>query len=165
MSGGQADGSYPRLNGDLLATGRYTNMIVSMVGRFVSHFNHATMSAMFECCDQKRITMTFEGNEAPDVSFMNGPPVEVVGMVQTEDKVTVCMQQCPVYNALISRLVAVLALIHVCTIPALAYLLFSPVLSTFVYLDVVFTVTVLCLSRAHNGYRLVNLQQDACCSA
>jgi len=78
----QPDGSYPRLNGALLASGKYSGMIVSLVGKF-----GAAVPEQFVCCDNATIQLDMQQAEIAHIP--QGTVVEIVGQVQSPNQVVV----------------------------------------------------------------------------
>ncbi|KAL7557379.1 hypothetical protein ACA910_019266 [Epithemia clementina (nom. ined.)] len=61
----QEDGGYPRLNGSMICSGQYNNMIVSLVGQFASAVPTGN-TVEFVCCDQGRATVILDQAELPE---------------------------------------------------------------------------------------------------
>ena len=82
----QPDGGYPRLNGSMMNSGQqYTNMIVSLVGRFNSP--PSGESIQFECCDQVSVTVSLEQGELPqDMASQPEMFYELIGQVDESNK-------------------------------------------------------------------------------
>lgn len=98
----QPDGVYPRVNAELLGTGEYQDMIVSVVGRFHStptQLLHRYMQdpssagVTFLCCDGKTIELMgeLEDDALPDTGTSNEMAVEIIGLAQSHNKVMVRM--------------------------------------------------------------------------
>jgi hypothetical protein len=104
----QPDGSYPRINGELLGTGAYDDMIVSMVGRFDTTRTNVTAPLIythFICCDNQGIELVTEYAAAlpPEVSVVAKDMVfELIGQVQPQLK-TLTVRS--VWNVDVDRLV------------------------------------------------------------
>ena len=102
----QADGSYPRINGELLGTGAYDDMIVSMVGRFdtTTRLNVASPITYthFICCDNQEIELVTEYATAlpPEVVTVAKEMVfELIGQVQANKLTVRCdsrHSKCPI---------------------------------------------------------------------
>lgn len=82
MAEPQADGAYPRLNAGMLASGKYTNMIVSLVGKFVTE-------SSFQCCDGVTVQLSRDHAELPAMDLSSGMVVEIVGQVSSPTLVAV----------------------------------------------------------------------------
>jgi hypothetical protein len=100
----QPDGSYPRLNGQLLQSGGYNEMIVSLVGTFdTTHVNPTLVSSIeklpytkFSCCDGCVIELNTEHATplSPEVmAVANGMVFELIGQVQGSSTLTVRFTQ------------------------------------------------------------------------
>jgi len=63
----------------MLATGQFTNMIVSMVGRFTETQPAGDGSVGFQTSDGGTIRLLVEQMELPLLDPSNGPPYEIVG--------------------------------------------------------------------------------------
>lgn len=85
MSAPQADGCYPRVDGRLLQSGKFSGMIVSLVGRFVP----SGQDVGFRCADNVQIRLSIEHTEYPTIDMQDGPVVEVVGQVMDGGEVAV----------------------------------------------------------------------------
>lgn len=90
----QPDGSYPRINGELMSNGTYDDMIVSMVGRFdTTRTNVSTplIYTNFICCDGQAIELLTEYAAAlpPDVMTVAAEMVfELIGQVPVQPQST-----------------------------------------------------------------------------
>jgi hypothetical protein len=86
----QPDGSYPRINGELMGTGAYEDMIVSMIGKFDTTHPDVTAAFIYNnfiCCDNKVIELVTEHAAAlpPEVmSVANEMVFELIGQVQSQ---------------------------------------------------------------------------------
>ena len=80
---GQPDGYYPRLNGEMMRSGKFVGSIVSMVG----HFDNS--DSAFRCCDgnvvQISTDMVAEMPETRDPKMA----VELVGQISSPDLLSV----------------------------------------------------------------------------
>jgi hypothetical protein len=96
----QPDGVYPRVNAELLGSGEYLDMIVSVVGRFhgtATQLLHRYMQdpssagVTFLCCDGKTIELMgeLEDDALPDMGVSNDLAVEIIGVAQSRNKVMV----------------------------------------------------------------------------
>ena len=77
----QPDGSYPRLNGAMLGSGKYNGKIVSLVGKFDASQKH------FECCD--KMTVELDTAQADGIQIIPGTIAEIVGLVQSPSNLMV----------------------------------------------------------------------------
>ena len=77
----QPDGSYPRLNGAMLGSGKYNGKIVSLVGKFDASQKH------FECCD--KMTVELDTAQADGMQIIPGTIAEIVGLVQSPSNLMV----------------------------------------------------------------------------
>ena len=86
----QPDGSYPRINGELMSTGAYDDMIVSMIGKFDTTRTNVTAAFIytnFICCDNKIIELVTEHAAPlpPEVmTVANEMVFELIGQVQSQ---------------------------------------------------------------------------------
>ena len=86
----QPEGSYPRINGELMGTGVYDDMIVSMIGRFDTTRTNVAAEFIytnFICCDHKVIELVTEHAAAlpPEVMTVAKEMVfELIGQVQAQ---------------------------------------------------------------------------------
>lgn len=86
----QPDGAYPRINGELMGTGAYEDMIVSMVGRFDTTRTNITAAFIytyFICCDNTVIELVTENASALPSEVMtlaNEMVFELIGQVQSQ---------------------------------------------------------------------------------
>jgi len=94
----QPDGSYPRLNGALLATNKYNNLIASLVGQF-----GGSGGDQFVCCDGATIQLDSSAAEIDHIP--HGTIVEIVGQVQGPTQVAV--RCCVVLLVVAERVVSV----------------------------------------------------------
>ncbi len=78
------DGYYPRINAELLRSGRFSGMIVSAVG-VVESFDGTT--ATLKCADNGMVRLTTELLD--DSSLEPRTSVEVIGLAASNDTVTV----------------------------------------------------------------------------
>jgi hypothetical protein len=83
----QPQGSYPRLNAKLLASGRYTNSIVSMVGHFQTGVN-PDGTVPFQASDGGIVAISTECVEMPLIG-PDSPPYEIIGQAMSPGNVTV----------------------------------------------------------------------------
>ena len=104
----QPDGSYPRLNAALLRSGKYSEMIVSLVGR-VKGSNGTQVS--FECADGEIVQVSTEHGEIPP-GLPADAVVEIVGQVLSPNDVAVS-QMCAFRRNSVFAL-AYLKWIHCC---------------------------------------------------
>jgi hypothetical protein len=81
----QEDGYYPRLNASHVASGRFANRIVSLVGT-VQSFDGSFVQ--FQCAD--RGTVTVNASEAAEpFAYPAGSMVELVGFCNADNTVSV----------------------------------------------------------------------------
>ena len=86
----QPDGSYPRINGELMSNGMYDEMIVSMIGRFDTTRTNVSAPLIytnFICCDGQVIELLTEYAAAlpPYVMTVATEMVfELIGTVQPQ---------------------------------------------------------------------------------
>jgi uncharacterized pyridoxal phosphate-containing UPF0001 family protein len=87
----QPDGSYPRINGELMSSGAYDDMIVSMIGKFDTSRTNVSIGAFtythFICCDNQVIELVTEHAAAlpPEVmTVANEMVFELIGQVQSQ---------------------------------------------------------------------------------
>jgi hypothetical protein len=93
----QPDGAYPRLNAAMVNSGRFTGMIVSLMGRFVtgSSPSSADGTVAFQCADQGVLQLSVEHAELPIMDNLmttatdDRPVFEVVGQVVDSNLVAV----------------------------------------------------------------------------
>jgi hypothetical protein len=95
----QPDGVYPRVNAELLGTGNFQDLIVSVVGRFRGaptqllhrYQTDPSVGVTFVCGDGNTIELTGELEEdaLPDVGTANDLAVEIIGLAQSPNKVVV----------------------------------------------------------------------------
>jgi hypothetical protein len=97
----QPDGAYPRLNAELLSSGNYTDMIVSLVGKFNTTGPQSqqqqqqpdplSLFSSFTCCDEQLIELSGEfAASLPDLDLVSGGMVvEIIGLAQSPTKVAV----------------------------------------------------------------------------
>lgn len=92
----QPDGSYPRVNSELIRTGNYDDMIVSVVGRFDVTNSTTTGSSLmyssFICSDDQPIELITEHAAAlsPEVmTVVNDMVFEIIGQAQQSSKLVV----------------------------------------------------------------------------
>ena len=78
----QVDGAYPRLNAEMVGSGKYTNMIVSLVGKFLNE-------SSFQCCDGGTVQLSRDHADLPAMDLSNGMVVEIVGQVSSPSLVAV----------------------------------------------------------------------------
>jgi len=77
---GQEDGYYPRLNGQMIESGKFNGLIVSVVGIVQSHNGS---SATIQCADKRTATIVVD----PEASLALGVPLEVVGFLPPDGPV------------------------------------------------------------------------------
>ena len=89
MAENQPDGSYPRLNGEMIHSGIYNDMIVSVIGHFID-----TNLCKFQCCDEQIIDVVCDTEtvQLPETIFnmiTNDRMVfEIIGMITSTESTT-----------------------------------------------------------------------------
>lgn len=81
----QPIGSYPRLNAAMLQSGKYENMIVSLVGKVVSPDDG--MGMKFQCADGGVVQLLTEHAQIPTLA--GDAIVEIVGQAMSSSDVMV----------------------------------------------------------------------------
>ena len=85
MSGGLPDGCFPRLNSEMVNSGKYDQMIASVVGRSVTFDGASALD--FECADGGKVRVTVDPST---FTFVPGKAMEIMGAVQEDCTVQVC---------------------------------------------------------------------------
>jgi DNA/RNA endonuclease YhcR with UshA esterase domain len=77
------DGAFPRVNAAMIQSGKYLDMITSVVGMPVSFDGDSTVE--FECVDGGRVPILV----SPEFIFVPGKLMEIMGAVQADNSIQV----------------------------------------------------------------------------
>lgn len=92
------DGAFPRVNAAMIQSGKFLDMIASVVGMPVSFDGDSTVE--FECVDGGRVPVLV----SPEFIFVPGKVMEIMGAVQADNSIQVrfytrvCYLLCTVHN-------------------------------------------------------------------
>lgn len=91
----QADGYYPRLNAAMLQSGKYTNMIVSLMGRIQNDIRLGEPVVDFLTSDGGTVKMNVESAELADtmdIPMNERPVMEAIGQALDDNTVAVSIR-------------------------------------------------------------------------
>lgn len=82
------DGAFPRVNAAMIQSGKFLDMIASVVGMPVSFDGDSTVE--FECVDGGRVPVLV----SPEFTFVPGKVMEIMGAVQADNSIQVRFYTC-----------------------------------------------------------------------